>query len=271
MHDPMTQICSFPSYDQQEWMRKQWWIPAFISNFTLFTLWHNDPCKDGTDESCGWFMRARHGNKETLKRIINRFEFDWDRIFTPSKEDDATDGEPHIERTYFCGFFKPDGSPNLSVQAIALNLFFLAAHEHFRCDGRTNWTKSKRWMRENMMDMVLFAENPTDSLFDTITRKFEIGCREPHTPRRRQQRIENMASCIYAWILRKERPWYKHPRWHIHHWSVQIHFWQTIKRWLFERCSICKKGFHWKESVCGSWSGNEIWHDRCQSDILVNK
>lgn len=32
----------------------------------ICTIWHCDPCTDGTDSSCGIFMRARHGDPEVL-------------------------------------------------------------------------------------------------------------------------------------------------------------------------------------------------------------
>lgn len=48
MHDPMTVIGDFPSYKA----RKRWpWLPH------LFTLWHVDPEKDGTDSSCWNYCR----------------------------------------------------------------------------------------------------------------------------------------------------------------------------------------------------------------------
>jgi hypothetical protein len=35
------------------------------------------------------------------------------------------------------------------------------------------------------------------------------------------------------------RPWYKHPKWHVHHWQVQIIPLQRCKRWVFSRCVLC--------------------------------
>lgn len=234
--------------------------------YHLATIWHVDPEKDGTDDSCGWFMRARHGNKEVLEKIAKRFEYDWDKVYVPSRDDhDPDDGEYRGE-VYHRGFFKPNGDPHFSVHGIVLNLFFIACIEHFQSDGRTNWKRAKRFLRKNLLEILLFAENPTDSLFDGITRKFEKNCGEEYGTRAREERIRNMASCIYAWILRAEQPWYRHPRWHIHHWRIQIHFWQMFKRCWIDRCSICGKGFKYKESVYGDWNGARIWHDRC-SDV----
>ena len=275
MHDPMTMICSFPTYPQQEWMRGKAWIPLFISNFELFTLWHVDPNIRGNDDSCGWFKRARHGDKAVLEKIVKAFEYDWDRVFKPSRQDHDEEDGPLKERVYYCGYFYPigggNGAPHLSVHAIVLNLFLVAANEHFKVDGRTNWKKSRRWMQKNLFDILLFAENPFDSLHDSITRKFQIGCDEPYTKRERDERIRNIASTIYGWILRADQPWYRHPRWHINHWRFQFRWWQLIHRWLFVRCSKCGKRFKYQESVIGSWSGNQVWHGQCYDSKIPLK
>lgn len=34
-------------------------------------------------------------------------------------------------------------------------------------------------------------------------------------------------------------------RFHVHHWKVQVHPWQTLKRFLFERCAECGRGYPW--------------------------
>lgn len=231
MHDPMTQICHV-----------EWPIE--------FTLWHVDPCTDGTDDSCGWFMRSRHGDKEVLERIKKRFEFDWDRVFTSESR----------KHTYFCGLFCPDGDPHFSVHGIVLNLFFIAC-----CEVFGSYDKAVPFMRKHLFEILFFAENTTDSMFDGITRKFEIGCGEKHTPQRRQERIHNTAGCIYAWILRNSRPWYRHPRWHIRHWKLNIRFFQKFHRWAFARCCKCGKRFtKWGDcNVIGNWDGDRIWHGDC--------
>jgi hypothetical protein len=170
-----------------------------------FQLWHKDPCLDGSDDSCGWFPRARHGDKAMLKKIENAFEFEWDRMF---------------ENKYFCGWFCPDGDPHLSPMAITLNMFLNAGIQMFGRD------KTIKFMQKHLVNLLLFAENNVDSLHDGLTRKFEIGCGEAHTVEKRKERIHSMAVCIYGWMLRETRPWWRHPRWHIWHWEInfRLHF-----------------------------------------------
>lgn len=261
MHDPCTQAfyIRIPLPWKRDGLLKS--SPREWATYHLATIWHKDPERGpGGDDSCGWFMRAHHGNQEVLAKIIKRFDEDWDRVYTTKKEDHGPDDGKLVPRTYYFGYFHPQdsgaGMPNMSVSAIVLNLFFLAANEHFNSNGLTNWRKTRRWMQKNLFDILLFAENPTDSLRDSIVRKWG-------TDTSREERIRSMAATIYGWILRETRPWYRHPRWHVHHWRLQVPFLQECRRFLFSRCSKCGHGFAWGESVYGSWGGNEIWHERC--------
>lgn len=217
----------------------------------------HDPCKGpGRDDSCGWFMRSYHGDQKVMEAITKRFEEDWDRVF---KSDSGN--------SYMCGYFCPNGDPHFSVHGIALNLFFIAINQVFKCDGRTSWKRSRLWMQSHLFDLLLFAENTTDSLHDEITRKFAIGCGEPHTEQSRKERIRTMASIIYGYILRDLRPWYRHPRWHIHHWRLQVHPWQWLKRGLFDRCCMCGKRFKFGSTAMSDWNGTKIWHDSCDDTL----
>lgn len=74
------------------------------------------------------------------------------------------------------------------------------------------------------------------------------------------------------------RKWWQHPRFHIWHWDVQIHFLLHLKRYLFSRCAKCGGRFSWKEAthgqVIGTWGGagpawfknaEKIWHFKCDA------
>ncbi len=244
MHDPMTVAFEIKYPWRKHRNPKHPWEENYRG--TLVTIWHVDPEADGTDDSCGWFIRGRHLDQEVMKKIVAAYEFDWDGTF----------------EKYSTGLFHPDGNPHLSVIGITINLFRMAANVVFESKGSTNWKRSRRWMKDNLYDIMHFAENNTDSLFDGITRKFEIGCDEEHTPERRKDRIRSMASCIYSWIERERRPWYKHPRWHFWHWRFQLHPVQQFKRWAFSKCAECGKRFTWGYSPTShGWGGGDgpLW------------
>lgn len=173
----------------------------------LLEIWHKDPCSDGTDDSCGRHLSDRHVDSGTLQRIINHFDRDWDSVFRSS-----------AGNVYFSGLFCPNGDPHLSVMGIVLNLYRIAAIEVFKWDVK----KVNRYLRKNLFDILIFAENPGDSLHDALTRKYEIGCGEVYSSTERSARIYHTARIIYTSILRDIRPWWKHPKWHVHHWRIVV-------------------------------------------------
>jgi len=246
MHDPMTVAFDI----RYPWKSKN---SDFRDNF--ITIWHVDPEKDGSDDSCGWFLRPRHLDSDVRKQIAKDFAFDWDTVF-------ETEGHK-----YNCGLFLPNGQPHLSVSAVTLNLFYKAALQVFKAkqrgDGHNYQKKAMNYLQNNLAHILFFAENPTDSMYDSITRKFEDKCEEPYTPEKRQERINSMAGIIYAYIMRDIRPWYREPKWHIHHWNIQIHPLQKITKFLFLRCSECGKRFGWNESPHSGWHDKKRWHYEC--------
>lgn len=56
------------------------------------------------------------------------------------------------------------------------------------------------------------------------------------------------------------RPWYKHPRWHIHHWRFQVHPYERLIRRLFHRCENCGQSFKGTSPV--SING-KLYHHGC--------
>jgi len=167
-------------------------------NNTLITIWHVDPQKDGTDDSCGWVMRARHGDKEILKRI---------------KEDFAH----HLKNQHW---FKKSGEQQFSTIGLLTNMYRIAAYHHFK----NNQSKTNEFLRKYAYDFIYLAENPFDCLGDIITNKFDAPRRE------HRDELKGLAGIIYADILNKDRKWYQHSKWHIHHWKIQLVFLRGLKR-----------------------------------------
>jgi hypothetical protein len=217
---------------------------------TFIRIWHRDPETDGSDDSCGWFMRARHGDKRVRDEIRRRFAFEWHT------------GVPH-------GWFNAEGDPNYSSIGIVVNMFRIAAHVMFGWGNRLNW-----FMWRHIHQIIEFAENPQDSLYTAIHRPYGKDESE-------EERIAGFADCVYSWILRETRPWWKHPRWHVHHWHVQIPPIQDLRRWLFSRCSHCGGGFKYGESpVSHQWdsdgprwfrSERSVYHSACSSAAVPSR
>lgn len=166
MYDPMTVAFEIksPFRKPSKYHSKGYWRPALI------TIWHVDPEKDGTDNSCDWF------------------------------------------------------------------------------GSRWIWTRKAGWL-------------PADQdWFDGLSSEGQ--------------------GIVRVMVARtRQRPWYKHPKYHIQHWRVQIHPLQDLKRFLFTRCAGCGKHFSFGYSpISHQWdapgprwfkSEPKLYHDKC--DQLVNQ
>lgn len=149
------------------------------------TVWHRD--KGGADGGCVHFMRAHHGDPEVLKKIRGDFRFN------------ARSGVPP--------WFTPDGDPILSTRGIVANMFFTAAFAVF---GTRK--KALRYLRKNHFEIMFFAENSGDTMHTSIQGTYGEN-REPM-----DERMSMAASVVYGYILRDIRPWWKHYKFHLHHW-----------------------------------------------------
>lgn len=203
----------------------------------LITIWHVDPEKDGTDDSCGWFKRKRHLNKELYQKVLSDFEFEFKHNT----------------------WFNEGGYPNFSVMGVTLCMYSRAAWTYFiwknngNPSGKAN-RKYKAFMNKYLFEFLHFAENSIDSLHDSIFMKYGVE--------KKEDRIEHFTSIVLADIIRKDTKWWQHPRWHIHHWKIQLHPLQNLKRRYWAKCCICgKRGF--KGSAMGDWDGTKLWHQEC--------
>lgn len=73
----------------------------------------------------------------------------------------------------------------------------------------------------------------------------------------------------------RPRAWWRHPKWHVHHWKLQWHLILQFKRWMWSRCKMCGGRFTWHDSgghVIGSWGNKgpswfknteDVWHMHC--------
>lgn len=229
MHDPMT--VAHEIYLGRKKKKNGNYRTPFV------TIWHVDPEKDGTDDSCGWFMRKRHLPKDLVEKVKKDFEFEFKNHY----------------------WFNESGYPKFSTMGVALDMFSKAAWNVFMWKAGNNPTdkarrRYKKFMQDNLFDILHFAENPTDSLHNSINMKYGVE--------RESDRVEHFSSIILAYVMRKLRPWWKHPKWHIQHWHIQFHPWQKLKRRYWDKCCVCgKRGF--KESAMSDWHGTKRWHQSC--------
>lgn len=252
-YHPETLAFSFPPYPRGGVAlgrneKKPWSIGrAFyaLKPWIGFDVWHIDPEKPGTgnrrDDSCGWFDRTAG----EYQRAVNDFLTDKGAMQDVASalgrkewhKSAYLDEYPESQR----GFdMLPLGDSAALVLMVALHL-----------ERRRWWDKrypsplwKKPFYRErNVIPLALnLALNTVDNL------------RSVETP-------EGMVKSIAAALNRHYRPWWKHPRWHVHHWDVKIDLWRNLRR-MFQRCAGCRKrlGFAYCPTVMGD---DRAFHHDC--------
>lgn len=220
MRDPMTVVCSIP----RPWPARQrmpsggkwhWYWPDFA------TVWHRDPERDGSDDSCGWSRAKLTEADRALAQELANWESEWPYFFAQPQR--VTN--PAYPNLWTIG---PGDAAMLMVELWS----------------QIAWRLERRELSpREVFHAMRLGHNPTDNFAASLT----------HT--RPDDRFST-----FLWIIRAyrgaRRPWYRHPRWHIHHWRIQIHCVQAFKRWLFTRCATCGGRFAYGESGLGTWSGH---------------
>lgn len=221
MHDPMTVAFE---------IKYPWWRKNSLGggryHDSFITVWHVDPERDGSDDSCGWSSpKLTKAEKEKIKGVV---KFDQKYLF-----DEVGDGR-HFEAKF----------DNITM---CFNLFPAIAWRVWQKQIKPRHLPEIMSLSTNHMDSFSF-HRPMD-----------------------QYDIDRTAIFIGRAFKRMERKWWQHPRFHFWHWKIQIRPLQALRRWIFDRCAICKGRFKYGESVMGSWSGESIWHHRCDHVNQVKK
>jgi hypothetical protein len=246
MHDPMTVAFDIkaPWYRTINRGKRGEWR----HHPTLVTIWHVDPERDGTDDSCGWFA-PKVDRLNDLKLVREMVE--WEQ------------GHPY----YFAQLQRVRNPEYPSLWSIgpgdALGLV-LAAWMQFA------WRLERR---------ARLSTKLINAAIDAAVREhdnFQHGL----TAGNREDQERTMLFLLRAY-RRARRPWWRHPRWHVHHWRIQVPIVGTLKRWLFSRCASCGKRFPWNYApISTSWHGTgprwfrrepHVYHQECCSGASVAK
>lgn len=255
MHDPMTQafVLRYP------WFRRvKFGNGRYHDEF--ITIWHVDPEKDGSDNSCDW-----HGS-----RSLTSGERDWLR-----KEGE---GEHNF---FFRGILKrderPDGAlvendrderwPGGMVGASAFEVLYgIATILLWRmppggkkgatplCHRRLSGWRMHRALAAAVPTLFGLVCHPSDNLHRMIAEA--RACDDAG-----RKAMGDLFIAVARNLRRESRPWWRHPRWHIHHWSVRVHPWQNLVRWATRRCAACGRRFPW--GYAPIYDSNGYHHHRC--------
>lgn len=247
MHDPMTVAFN---------IKRPWKAPSKSYRPSWITIWHVDPeDRRGmcgirrSDDTCGWFTPPySQADRDRIYKLGWREYRDiW------GKQCALAEGKDYAR---IC--FEPS-----VYDAI---YWTWRAIKYSECkQGWKYGERSPALTPVELEEIYELASNPIDNLrirFTEVTNAEECA---------------NWFLHIYGLYLRCHRPWYRHPRWHVWHWSIQIHPWQHFRRWMFSRCAHCGGPFKYGESPVSfswdhpptPWFGSEagIYHSDCSSMV----
>lgn len=208
------------------WPKYDTWLYRLIGE--QFALWHVDPETDGSDDSCGWFAPKK-------------FPLGAEKLIDEMVKDEASHpwyatADLRIRDPRYRYYEARPGD------ALALTI---GAYRHVA------WRLHHRPLSTLMLEEAIsLATNQ----WDNINSAFATD---------KPEDIKRFFWIIVRNYLRHRRPWYRHPRWHVHHWRLQIVLWQKFRRAWFDRCSKCGKGYSWNYYPCGNWDGTATWHHDC--------
>lgn len=213
---------------------------------SLLTIWHKDPekrrgrvCRRG-DDTCGWSTP-----NPTVK--------EWEDVKKLAKDQYSTIFEKQKALKEGASYASIRNEPEI-FDAIYWAWRAIKRYYHYKPNAVV-WQYQPNISHKEFIAMFDLATCPVDNLKHT----FESIKNEDD--------FESFFLAVYRNYLRFHRPWYKHPKWHFWHWSLQFHPWQAFRRRYFDKCCKCgKRGFPKGVSAMGDWEGTRIWHDYCGDD-----
>jgi len=207
---------------------------------SFISIWHNDPMDfkgkiwGRDDDSCGWFSPLY--TKEENDKVIKLSKSQYRELF--AKQYHTRDNESFA---FICYDQDAYGAVYWSWRALqAMN--------------KKGYQYGRELNPKELNNIYSLANNPVDNV------------RSSYNSIKDEETFLSFFFIVWRAVRRYNRPWYKHPRWHIHHWSFQIHPLQALKRRFWDKCCKCgKRGFKSPDYAMGDWSGTKIWHSSCDN------
>jgi hypothetical protein len=214
MYDPCSLAFSFPPYPSGKKLGEHdHSFKGFLYRlkpFIGFDIWHVDPERNvpgqRRDDSCGWFPRN----------------------LTPELERAVAElGKPHWSdiRRRIEDAFATSYTPNVEYRSLVEMPMWVAFPTHLMVLQALDRIAFKR-RRTPDHKLVSLASGLAFSTVDNLNGPWESP----------ERYIRLLAACY----RRELRPWWRHPRWHVHHWRIHFDLVRNVRR-MFQRCATCKR------------------------------
>jgi hypothetical protein len=212
MHDPMTVAFTikYPWRKYPGSTRK--WESQYRAPF--ITIWHVDPeddrgmCVRRRDDTCGWFTPPyTTADRASMKELSDQ---QYREIFSKQVAE-------REKKSYAYVCYVPDCYDAIFWSWRAIKWWHVN-----RKRQRVGWMygEGRRFLTDEERDYVYsLSANPVDNLQMTFK-----SVKDEST-------FWDLFHCVYTAYIRHHRPWYRHPRWHVWHWRIQVHPWQDFRRW----------------------------------------
>ena len=243
-YHPETLAFSFPPYprgggvhlnsDRGSWSfgRALYALKPWIG----FDIWHIDPEIPGTgnrqDDSCGWFDRTPGEYRDAVADFMR----DKGEVQAVQNALDRAVHQP-------AGYSERGWVRMTPADCLAACLMVAMRLEHLRRWRLKN--KGKLFVRDRyakaMRLATALALNETDNLQSS-------------------ENVSGFVRSIAAALNRKFRPWWKHPRWHVHHWKVNFDLPRNLHR-MVQPCATCGKRLGFGYSPVSD--GRGLHHHAC--------
>ncbi|AXU20361.1 hypothetical protein C7W88_16915 [Novosphingobium sp. THN1] len=246
-YHPETLVASFPPCSPKSRIGK---VLYRLSPFIGFDIWHIDPERRSegqrTDDSCGWFDRRPREYGDAVDYVL---------------KDATTLHEIKLilarRTTTLAPFYAGVSEKQLAYPRLAagdaLALCLMVARElesrrwwngQYGNEGACrSWWRKTFTKRRDVNDIAMeLALDPLDNL---------SSIEEPGS----------VVRLIAGALHRRFKPWWKHPRWHVHHWKVNFHLPRNLRRMLIDKCGTCGKRLGW--NYCPVSDGSKLHHSDC--------
>lgn len=187
--------------EQQKRGRSPYWREGFRNS--LLTIWHKDPCTDGTDNSCGMcWAKLTKDQYKCLQAMA------WDEGRAPwylKHDGKSLDYPVAAECLIRAAILQVAGRLDIPLTVEEATRLAIE-NTHF---GEFTWRRSLCFIPGYHSN---FSEDRSAD---------------------REYSAMQFFSCIARVLLTRRRKWYQHARWHVWHWRFQFHPWQDFKHWMW--------------------------------------